>query len=633
MPERSNPLLERVRESVAGTYDLLGELGVDEHGILLYLAREATTGLLIGLSVTQTDTDGAEYAVEVRRTLGESVAVKGSVCPECNTTLPDLERFCFQCGADLSGVVAADGTPESSRVLAALAAATAGRFEILGRMDRDGKTGTVYFARELTANTIVALRLRRANASDGVQAEYVVRQTQMFPAQGSAILTPGKAAAAAVLAASATVAATAATATSTTAPSASTRGSAYDAVFEAHGEPRPRPLWLRTPVLASVAVAVLGSVGYFALRDTHDVVAPIAAAPSVATSAPSTTTTAAPAATTPSMRATPATVTPAPSTSPPIVAAVDSGTIRFVALPTGARVMVDGSALQGRSARVKAGMHLLSMSVAGAPAVTERIRVSAGATVQWTPKATPSAVSASATSTPPAVVAPRNEPKSRTSACRAAIKKEDWAAAMVPCTTEANEGDIVAAASVARLYARGLGTRTDASAAFGWYTKAAAGGDHDAQTQLGYAFRDGAGTKRDASQAAKWFKQAAESGDASAQLEYAVALEKGSGVNRDEASARDWYKKAADKGSYMAARRLGHMFEHGDGGARSDADAAAVYERAATMGDVESAMIMGKWYRDGRGVAKSPAQALAWFKKAAELGSTDAQKEIKRLER
>ncbi len=623
MPERSNPLLEQVRESVAGTYDLLGELGVDEHAIMLYLAREATTGLLVGLSVTQSDTDGAEYAVEVRRTLGESVAVEGSVCPECNTTLPDLERFCFQCGADLSGVVAADGTPESSRVLAALAAATAGRFEILGRMDRDGKTGTVYFARELTANTIVALRLRRANASDGVEAEYVVRQTQIFRAQGSPTLTPGKSAmAAAVIAASATIAANA---SSTPVASTSTRGSAYDAVFEAHGEPRSRPVWLRTPVIAGVAVVLLGSVGYFALRDSGDAATPTAGA-AATPSGP----------TTPSLVTPPIPETPAPPTPTPVVAVVDSGTIRLVSLPAGTRVTVDGTILQGRTARVKAGMHVLSVSVAGATAVTERIRVSAGATVPWTLKAPLPTVAANLATpaiTPATATPSRNEPKVKTSACRAAIKKEDWAAAMIPCTTEANEGDIVAAASVARLYARGLGTRTDANAAFGWYTKAAAGGDHEAQTQLGYAFRDGAGTKRDASQAVKWFKQAAESGDASAQLEYAVALEKGSGLNRDEVNAREWYKKAADKGSYMAARRLGHMFEHGDGGARSDADAAIAYERAATMGDVESAMIMGKWYRDGRGVAKSPAQALVWFKKAAELGSTDAKKEIQRLEK
>ena len=599
MSEPANATMQRIRESLIGRYDLLGELGSDEHGEHLYLAREIATGALVGVSLSQDTADGSEFTVEVRRTLGETVAVHGSVCPECSTPLPDLERFCFQCGADLSGVLAVDGTPEATRVLAALATATSGRFDILGRMDRDGKAGTVYFARELTTDKIVALRLRRAEANDAVQAEYVVRQTQVFRAVTSPkpVATPAQPAF----------------------PPTRPMDAGRD-VGMSVGETSiaVKPVWMRTPVLLGGVSALIALIGFFSLRDIGEHAATTAAVPVK------------PAASVPTP--TESTPTPAPIVaSPSVVAIVDSGTIRIVtALPTGARLTLDGRIVTGRALRTSAGSHQLSVTATGYETATQRVTVGRGSNAQWAPRLVSTTVVASVT---PPKAAPAAEPKRRAPSCKESMKAEEWAVALTQCQTDANNGDANAAMNVARIYARGLSTKSDLAAALTWYTKAALGGDRDAASELGYAYRDGLGTKRDASQGVRWFKQAADFGDRSAQMEYAVALEKGDGVSRDEHAAREWFKKSADQGSFLAARRLGRMLERGAGGPKSEQEAAAMYERAATLGDAESALTIGRWYRDGKNVIKSSAQALMWFRKAAELGNDDANKEIRRLEK
>ena len=604
MPGPTNPLMQRVRDSVAGTHDLLGELGTDEEGVLLYLARELATGVLVGVSVKQDNAEGTEFTVEVRRTLGETVAVQGSHCPECQTPLPDLERFCFQCGADLSGVTAADGTPESTRLLTALATATAGRFEILGRMDRERRAGTVYFARELNTQRIVALRLRRAEVSDAVQAEFVVRQTQVFRAMT---------------------------------PTPAVSGPAV-AVADSHEivAPMPRPAWLRTPALAGGAAVLLAIVAYFALSDSGS-----SASPPVGPVAGGATVAAAPAAPATSLPAPPSVPTPAPASAtavgaaaqaatPSTPASTDSGTLRIVAaLPPDARITADGKTVRGRTMRLAAGSHLLIVTAPGFDPLTQRFIVRVGANIQWAPKLIATLVASTTTTPAPSA---DNRPRSPTT-CKTTVKLEDWAKAIALCASEANAGDVSAAASLARIYSRGLGTRSDPAQALSWNTKAAQGGDRDAQTALGYALRDGVGTRRDAAGSVKWFKQAAEQGERAAQLEYAVALEKGDGVARDEKGAREWYRKAADQGNAMAARRLAKLFERGAGGAKSESDAAAAYERAASLGDADAALTIGKWYRDGRGVTRSTTQALVWFRKAAELGNDEARAEVRRLDK
>jgi TPR repeat protein len=661
MSDPANSIMERVREAVAGSYDLLGALGTDEHGEQLFLARELSTGSLVGLAVNQEDADGTEFSVEPRRTLGQTITVKGSVCPECKTELPDLERFCFQCGADLSGVVAPEGSPEATRALNALASAIAGRFEILGRMDREGRTGMLYFARELATQRIVALRLRRADASDAVSAEFVASQTKVFrpptiPTRAPKVDTgalgnaaPGGATVPARGEAIGSVPNTATFVESTIDEASPMDSDAHAGGFERRDVSADeanrigaKPAWFRSPAVIAGAVVVLAGIGYVALRkpsatrapDTAGMAATSAPAPdsaSASSQASATTTPAAPAtsAPTPSPATTTSTTT---SPAPTGATSTDSGSVRITSsLPPGALVTVDGKVARGKVIRVAPGTHQLIVVATGYTTAKKDLKVAPGATVQWAPAMT---ALASATATEPAKSEPKPVAKvAPKSACKTSLKQEHWAEAVNACRIEAEEGDATAAANLGRLFTNGLGTGRDANQAFTWYQKAAQAGNRDAQTALGYAYRAGSGVKRDKAESAKLFRQAADAGDATAQLEYAIALENGDGIDKDERGARDWYQKSALQGTFMAARRLGKMCERGAGGPKSEADAAAAYEHAATLGDAESAFKMGKWYKDGKGVAKSNEKALQWFKRALELGNTDANDEIKKLEK
>jgi TPR repeat protein len=618
MPDPSNPLLTRVRDALAGTHDLLGELGVDEHGEVLYLARELAGGALVGVSLRPEGPECAPSTVEVRRTLGETVTVRGSSCPECGTELPDLARFCLHCGADLSGVLATEGSPEADRLLHALVTATTGRYDILGRMDHEGRSGTVYFARDLSTGRIIALRLRRAEAGDGVQAEYVARQTAVFRTPllpELPVMPPAR-----------SNEPTAAAAPpppdqSVEAMSADGEPSGLHADADAPALPAPPARSRGAPLPALVgAVALLLVAGYFALRDPATSTIPVATAPPPDTA---------------SIAAGPDSgdlaVPDSDTGSATRIPRVDSGTVRIAAvLPANARVTVDGMSITGRSVRLPVGSYQMAVIARGYRPFTQRVTVRAGADVSWSPRLVSTAVASAETAPPP----PDTQVRAReTPTCGSAMRTDDWANAFTLCTAEANAGGVAAASHLGRLYARGQGTNRDLAQAFAWYSKAAQGGDRDAQTAIGYALRDGVGAKRDQVQSVKWFKQAAEAGDRSAQLEYAVALEKGDGTARDERSAREWYRKSADQGNFMAARRLGKMMERGAGGSRSESEAAVAYERAGSLGDGESALLIGRWYRDGKGVAKSREKALEWFRKAAELGNAEARDEVKRMER
>ena len=667
---------------MAGTHDVLGFVGIDASGARVLLGRDLATGALVGISVTVDAANETQHAVQ--RTLGKTVTVPGSMCPECRTPLPELDAFCFHCGANLTGSTAAEGTPESAIVLQALETATAGRYELLGRIDREGNTAAVYFAREVDNDSLAALRLKRVDFAAASHPDYVTKLTQIFEtAELQAKIAKRKAqqaeaeraaaervaaerAAAERIAAERAAAERAATeraAAESIAAKRTATAAVYmpppiadfslqqesetvpasqqfvqsDATANADDERPKKSGSMRTPLIGVGVAAALAVIGYFAFSSgsnpppvattpatTDSISAPVAAQPatdSVASTTPATADAAA------------APTTSAAATQP-VGAASDSGTIRLAAFPADARVTVDGKTMRGRTLRVTARSHQLTVTAKGFEPFTEKLTVASGATIRWSPKLVAIVAANAPTNSAPSAVASSNPtPTSSKKSCRDLMRAEDWSAAHDACESEANAGNAVASANLGRMYAKGLGVTPDPSAAANWYRKAAAGDDHDAQSFMGFALRDGKGVKRDEKAAAEMFKLAAEGGEKLAQLEYAVALEKGDGVNKNQASAREWYKKAADQGLFMAARRLGRMFEKGDGGPKSEPDALAAYEKAATLGDAESAMTAGKWYRDGRGASQSPAQALTWFKKALELGNKDAQNEIKKLQK
>ena len=182
-PDGGDPyeqLLAQVRAAAEGEYDVLGEMGRSKSGNVVYLAREGATEHLVAMKLSRVrGAGGDEFSLEVVKTLDGTMPGLESKCPECKAILPDWDRFCLNCGADLAGTDPAPGANEATQMLEAVKEATAGEYDILGKMDR-ANGGPVYFARELKRDKLVALRLRQEAGSEPGQAAYSIGETAVF---------------------------------------------------------------------------------------------------------------------------------------------------------------------------------------------------------------------------------------------------------------------------------------------------------------------------------------------------------------------------------------------------------------------------------------------------------------------
>jgi len=612
-------LLQQVRGAAEGVYDILGEMGRSQSGNVVYLARELDTQHLVALKLTRTANN--EYALEVLRTLDSNVPGLESSCPECNAVLPDWDRFCFQCGADLSRSTATVSPDEADQLLEAVREATADEYDILGQMDRAGGGGLVFFARDRQRDKLVALRLKRDEGADEVA--YSIGETQ--------VLRP----LAAELGRTQVLGAMGPPSVRQPAPPPPPPVSAAPSVpvepspspARPAGGPRSGPpLKL---ILGGAGVLALVLVGWLVFGGGGGDPVPAPAPTQLGGQTP----------VDPSPVPDPDTLgfegdsvtpapEPAPAPPPPVVTPVDSGVVRLaVNLPSGAVFAVNGTPVRGSSIRLPVGRHRLSLVVAGLPPVTERVTVSRGRTLAWSPTipTEPSPTPAPAPPPPP--------PPQPTATCARSFARSDWGRAADLCLAEANAGGREAQRLYARMRELGNGVQQDRAQAASWYAKAAAAGDVESQVRLGYLYRNGLGVKKDERESARWFSMAANQGSREGLLEYGVALENGDGVNKDESQAADYYRRAADKGSAAATRQLGRLYERGRGVSKDEAAAAKLYEEGFGKGDAEAGYLLGRMYKDGRGVAKSPELALEWFKKAAALGHRQAAEEARKLER
>src|SRR5678815_5555243 len=79
-------LLRTLQSSLAGQFELFGELGRGSGGRIVYLAREIASGRLVALQLTPTGTKtvgGEDYWFEILRTLDANVPAPDSDCPRC----------------------------------------------------------------------------------------------------------------------------------------------------------------------------------------------------------------------------------------------------------------------------------------------------------------------------------------------------------------------------------------------------------------------------------------------------------------------------------------------------------------------------------------------------------------------
>ena len=661
-------LLRTLQSSLAGQFELFGELGRGDGGRIVFLAREVASGRLVALQLTPTGAKtigGEDYWFEIARTLDASIPAPDSDCPSCGKSLGGWSRFCRHCGVDLSGV-AAGGSTSPDDLLRDVRAVAAGRYTILGQMDRSEGGGTVYFAREIATGRLVALRLQRErDGAHGTERFSIGLTGVLRPAMAAALNIapePAKAPAASKETAAANAATVVArppvqpprlTPEPTAAPVAPTRPvAAADVAPVAPTRPvlQPRtPPWrpTRDQVIAigTAAAVIVALVWYAATRNNDDGDAMILGDAALVDST-------------------------APIASSLLQA--DSGSVEIgVELPRGAVLEVDGKKVTGSDLRVPVGDHTFSLKAPGYREATQQVTVKNGQQLMWTPQmirlseaggnvatrrqpaprpdppparssapprraATTTARTPVIDSTPPVSVSATTRTDSTPAltdlspvSCGSLFARLEWARALATCEDEAKRGSSVAQRTVGTIQERGLGVTPNPRKAAEYYAKAAEAGDAIAQFRLGALMFSGTGVRKDEKQALVWIRRAADQQHLDAMYALGQSLERGEGTKKNPSEALALFTRTADLGYPRAQTKLGSLYAAGDIVPRDNRLAVTWFRKAADQGYAEAQYRLGDMYARGLGVAKSDVEARRWFQRAAAQGHERARKALR----
>jgi TPR repeat protein len=157
-----------------------------------------------------------------------------------------------------------------------------------------------------------------------------------------------------------------------------------------------------------------------------------------------------------------------------------------------------------------------------------------------------------------------------------AVKRHDYATAMLILRPLADRGDAVAQLNVGEMYAFGQGVTQDKPRGIEWYRKAAEQGNAEAEARLGSRYTAGNGVA----------------------LDYATALH--------------WLKKAAGQRDALGETMLGEMYVYGRGVPKDPAVGVVWLKRGATQGDLNAQASLGLIYAGGHGVPPDYVQAYMW---------------------
>ena len=134
---------------------------------------------------------------------------------------------------------------------------------------------------------------------------------------------------------------------------------------------------------------------------------------------------------------------------------------------------------------------------------------------------------------------------------------------------------------------------------------------------LGKVYRDGLGVEADADKAIEWFRRSADARNDYS--EYALGkllLERG-----DTAEGIAYLTRAAEHGNQYAPYRMGKLYLEG-----KNVDAAVEwFGRAASVGNPYAHYALGKLYLLGRDVQRDEKRAIEYLQRAADHGNTYAQ--------
>ena len=194
--------------------------------------------------------------------------------------------------------------------------------------------------------------------------------------------------------------------------------------------------------------------------------------------------------------------------------------------------------------------------------------------------------------------------------------------------------------SLAGLYSRGKGVPQDDKKALELYTLAAAQGFPYAAWELGKRYRDGIGCTSDERQPARYFSAAYKGFRTLAdqrpddRLQYRIGwmLLHGVGTERDETAALEWLEKSAElKNTYAEYQMAKHILANPSAKRERTRQAVDWLTHAAEAGLDCAQYALGKLYRDGGPVAQDMTQAVIRFSQAAERGNQYAMYALGKL--
>jgi len=587
-PDPSRQVLEAVQEAVRGEYEVLGELGRNSAGVVVYLARQLRVAALVALRARPAEgspSASGEMWLDVLRQLDASTPGPGETCLSCNQAVGSWDRYCGNCGADLTGA-AAGGDTSPDQLLQAVREAAGERYEVIGEMDRSDGGGNVYFARERSSGKLTALRLRRESSAAHGSPQYSLGRTTVLKSVAESLGVshggPPPRPAPPVKPQAPVVPAAAAVAVPPSPP-----------VTPAPQLPGGEPGILQRyalPIAIGAAVVVL--IGLFAIGQRGG---------------------SSRSATADSTRVSTAAANPTTPASDSVRVTIGGS------LPQGTTVTVDGEVVSPPTFSVAPGVHSFRAAAPGYVPATESLTLAAGQRMVWTP--TIGQATAPGSGVTPRHAAPANRQAASSSGapaggptagsatrpppirseqdsmlatlptttsnptCASLFATLEWDRALPVCQREAASGNVASERTLGTLYDRGLGTELNAKQAVVWYQRASDAGDRVAQYRLAMLVRDGKGVKSNQKMALDLFRKSASQGDADAQSALGTAYERGDGVKRDYAQAVDWYQQAATQGHPGAAYRLGVLYAQGKGVAKSDSAAIAWWTKAAAEGE------------------------------------------------
>ena len=405
----ADELLNLIREQTRGLYDPICRIGEDAHCVA-YLGRDLESQDLVVLRLEDGGGDAEEMTLTVGHVLDGTIPPDGTHCPACPHEGYGWGIPCPKCGHTVVHAgISSELTTED--LLEAITEAAGDQYMVLGALETEPE-GTVFFAREKATTRVVGLGLHaeaddhfelvqiwaepasraKATGPTGAPSTDEEAATASVPAGAAADIGPGDEPEGSAPADEGEAIADAAAA-STGAPPPEYQGATP---WASKGPPTPQrggP----SPVLlggAVVGLVALGAVLFWPRspepQEAPEVVAeaPATADPQPVPAGDSSVAVDSSEAAADLTEAEVTTPTPAPTTAasadPP---APTTGRVRIEgSFPSGTRVSVDGSVVNGTSFSRPPGRYTVAVAAPGYFPTTTELRVEAGTTQTWRPE-------------------------------------------------------------------------------------------------------------------------------------------------------------------------------------------------------------------------------------------------------